>query len=76
MALVFLGKDDQSPSGGSPSLWDDGDCYVIQGWRITDQAALGELLHTAGQTQIPAHETLIRFPKRLMYLFPEARIER
>jgi hypothetical protein len=53
----FLGKDDQSPQGGSPSLWDDGDSYVIQGWRITDAAALGELLDTAGQQQIPDSET-------------------
>jgi len=70
MAPRFLGKDDQSPQGGSPSLWDDGDSYVIQGWRITD-AALGELLSSAGQHEVPAGETLIRFPKRLMHLFPE-----
>jgi hypothetical protein len=71
MALRFLGKDDQSPQGGSPSLWDDGDSYVIQGWRITDAADINALLNTAGQQQIPANETLIRFPKRLMHLFPE-----
>jgi hypothetical protein len=45
--------------------------YVIQGWRITDAAALGELLDTAGQQQIPDSETLIRFSKRLMHMFPE-----
>ena len=71
MAPRFLGKDDQSPQGGSPSLWDDGDSYVIQGWRITDAAVLNELLSTAGQQQVPADETLIRFPKRLMHMFPE-----
>jgi len=71
MAPLFLGKDDQSPQGGSPSLWDDGDSYVIQGWRITDEAAPSELLRSAGQRQIPASETLIRFPKRLMHMFPE-----
>jgi hypothetical protein len=52
-------------------LWDDGDSYVIQGWRVTDATALNELLSSAGQEQIPASETLIRFPKRLMHLFPE-----
>lgn len=36
-----------------------------------DAAALSELLDTAGQQQIPDNETLIRFPKRLMYMFPE-----
>ena len=75
MAPRFLGKDDQSPQGGSPSLWDDGDSYVIQGWKI-DPAALGELLHTAGQQQIPDGETLIRFPKRLMHMFPELNVGR
>ncbi len=45
MAPRFLGKDDQSPQGGSPSLWDDG-------------------------------ETLIRFPKRLMKMFPELNVGR
>jgi hypothetical protein len=71
MAPRFLGKDDQSPQGSSPSLWDDGDSYVIQGWRVTDAAALSELLSSAGQQQIPDNETLIRFPKRLMHMFPE-----
>lgn len=70
MAPRFLGKDDLSPQGGSPSVWDDGEGnYVIQGWRVTDAAALGELLSSAGQQQIPDGETLVRFPKRLMHLF-------
>ena len=71
MTPRFLGKDPDSPQGGSPSLWDDGNSYVIQGWAVTDAAALRELLDTAGQEQIPAGETLIRFPKRLMHMFPE-----
>jgi hypothetical protein len=71
MALRFLGSDPDSPQGGSPSLWDDGDSYVIQGWQVTDTATLGELLRSAGQERIPANETLIRFPKRLMHMFPE-----
>lgn len=75
MAPRFLGKDPDSPQGGSPSLWDDGDSYVIQGWKI-DPAALGELLRTAGQQQVPDGETLIRFPKRLMHMFPETNVGR
>ncbi len=71
MALRFLGSGPDSPQGGSPSLWDDGDSYVIQGWRVTDTAILSELLRSVGQQQIPANETLIRFPKRLMHMFPE-----
>jgi hypothetical protein len=71
MAPQFIGKDHDSPEGGSPSLWDDGDSYVIQGPRVSDPAVVDALLHAAGQGQIPAHETLVRFPKRLMCLFPE-----
>jgi GTP cyclohydrolase I len=32
---------------------------------------VAELLKTAGRDRIPDHETLIRFPKRLMHMFPE-----
>ena len=76
MAPRFLGKDPDSPQGGSPSLRDDGDSYVIQGWRVSDTAMLSELLRSAGQQQIPASETLIRFPKRLMHMFPELSSDR
>ena len=72
MAPRFIGKDPDSPNGDSPSVWDDGDSYVIQGWKITDQGEIAELLDTAGQAAIPGHEALIRFPKRLMYFFAEA----
>jgi len=71
MALRFLGTDPDSRDGDSPSLWDDGDSYVMQGWRITDPAVVAELLQAAGRDRVPEHETLIRFPKRMMPLFPE-----
>lgn len=71
MALRFLGTDPDSRDGDSPSLWDDGDSYVMQGWRITDPAVVAELLQAAGRDRVPEHETLIRFPKRIMPLFPE-----
>jgi hypothetical protein len=72
MALRFIGKDPDSPNGDSPSVWDDGDCVVIQGWKITDPDEVAELLQTAGQNAIPGHETVIRFPKRLMHFITEA----
>lgn len=50
---------------------DDGDGHMIQGQRVTDAAFLSEPLRSAGQEQIPVGETLIRFPKRLIHLFPE-----
>ena len=64
MALRFLGRDPNSNVDNSPTLWDDGDSYVIQGWRLTpaEQAEVGE---------IPAHETVVRIPKRMMVFFPE-----
>jgi hypothetical protein len=43
----------------------------MQGWRVTDPSEVAALLAAAGQNSIPTHETLIRFPKRLMALFPE-----
>jgi hypothetical protein len=38
---------------------------LVQGWRIDDSATLTEI------GDIPAHETVIRIPKRLMPVFPE-----
>lgn len=65
MTLRFLGKDPESPGNDSPTIWDRGDAYVIQGWRITDQATLGEI------GDIPPHETVLAIPKRMMQFFPE-----
>ena len=65
MALTFLGKDPNSGVDESPTVWDDGDAYVLQGWRITDPATLAQV------GNVPDHETVIRFPKRMMSLFPE-----
>lgn len=65
MALQFLGKDPNSQHGNSPTVWEDGDSYVVQGWRIDDAATLAEI------GDIPTHETVIRIPKRLMPVFPE-----
>jgi hypothetical protein len=65
VALEFLGKDPASEYNGSPTLWDDGDCYVIQGWRITDPGRLADI------GQVPTGETVLRFPKRMMPFFKE-----
>ena len=65
MALRFLGKDPDSPANDSPTIWDNGESYVIQGWRIADAAMLAEV------GEIPAHETVLEIPKRMMQFFPE-----
>ena len=65
MALEFLGKDPDSEHGGSPTVWDDGDCYVVQGWRISDPETLAQI------GAVPEHEIVLRFPKRMMQFFRE-----
>lgn len=67
MALRFLGKDPQSPINDSPTIYDNGDTYVIQGWKITNPDVLAEL------GQVPDHETVVEIPKRMMQFFPEVK---
>ncbi|GGL20911.1 hypothetical protein Sme01_23390 [Sphaerisporangium melleum] len=62
MALRFLGKD--TIDGGSPTLFDDGDRYVLQGWIVTDPGVLSKLA-------LADHETLVEVPKELMKFLPE-----
>ncbi|MGW0660637.1 hypothetical protein [Streptodolium elevatio] len=66
MALHRLGKDPESPNGGSPAVYYDdvADTYILQGGRITDPERLAELA-------VPPHETVIDFPRRIMRFFPE-----
>lgn len=66
MTLRFLGKDPASPDGQSPTLYydDERDTYVFQGWKVTDPERLAQI-------NIPEHETVIEFPKRMMQFFPE-----
>lgn len=66
MALHKLGKDPSSPSGGSPTLYydDETDTYLFQSWKVTDQKRLAQM-------DVPEHETVIEFPKRMMQFFPE-----
>ncbi len=65
MALKFLGKDPDSPGGGSPTVYldEERDTYVLQGWKVDAERAEG--------LDVPVHETLIEFPRRMMQFFPE-----
>ncbi|MCC5582025.1 hypothetical protein IMZ11_41145 [Microtetraspora sp. AC03309] len=67
MALRFLGKDPDSPSGDSPTIWEDTEAgeYVIQGYIVTSV----DTLATVGE--LPNGETVLRLPKRMMQFFPE-----
>ncbi|MGC0418275.1 hypothetical protein [Embleya sp. AB8] len=66
MALHRLGKDPESPNNGSPTLYydDETDTYVFQSWKVTDADRLAAM-------DVPEHETVIEFPRRMMQFFPE-----
>ncbi|GAA0990997.1 hypothetical protein GCM10009555_077670 [Acrocarpospora macrocephala] len=67
MSLEFLGKDPDSPNGGSPTIWQDtetGDLW-IQGWTVQGLAARAEI------GTIPDGEAVVRVPRRMLQFFPE-----
>ena len=56
MQLRFLGKD--SAGGDSPTLYaSDRDTYVVQGWKVADDAIIAGLDIPSGETcvEVPAH---------------------
>ncbi|GGK91063.1 hypothetical protein Ppa06_57180 [Planomonospora parontospora subsp. parontospora] len=62
MALEFLGKDPNSPNGGSPTFWRDtetGD-IIAQGYTAIAPGTLAEI------GEVPEGEALIRFPQRMI----------
>ncbi|MGW2375150.1 MULTISPECIES: hypothetical protein [Kitasatospora] len=66
MALHKLGQDPDSPEGKSPTVYFDDVTgnYILQGWKVLDPARLAHM-------DIPEHETVIEFPRRMMQFFPE-----
>ncbi|WP_328928778.1 hypothetical protein OG429_32290 [Streptomyces sp. NBC_00190] len=66
MALHKLGKDPESPVNNSPTVYydDETDNYVLQGWKVLDEGRLSQM-------DIPEHETVIEFPRRMLQFFPE-----
>ncbi|MFI6324634.1 hypothetical protein ACIBG8_44410 [Nonomuraea sp. NPDC050556] len=66
MALQFLGKDPESPNGGSPTFWLDTDTgdILAQGYTAIAPATLAEI------GNIPAGEAIIRFPQRMIRFLP------
>jgi len=61
--LRFIGKDPDSPQGGSPTLWIDQEdgSLVVQGWRIDDET-MSQVLATGS---LPSHEIVVRIPSRM-----------
>ncbi|WP_405419147.1 hypothetical protein [Streptomyces erythrochromogenes] len=77
MTLRFIGIDPNTTGGGSPTVWVDSEKQeiVIQGWKL-GEAQTAEVAstvwvegHDAG---IPAHETVVRVPVRMVPLLREA----
>ncbi|TYC66283.1 hypothetical protein EH183_43325 [Streptomyces sp. CB01881] len=66
MALHKLGQDPDSPEGKSPTVYYDDvtDNYILQGWKVLDPTRLAQM-------NVPEHETVIEFPKRMVQFFPE-----
>ncbi|MPZ86828.1 MAG: hypothetical protein GEU81_01920 [Nitriliruptorales bacterium] len=59
MRLRFLGTD--SPSGGCPTLYaTDRGTYVVQGRKVSDPEALGDL------RDVLADETFVEIPRELL----------
>lgn len=71
MTLRKLGKDPDSPSGGSPTIYmdDEKDTYLVQGWKVED----GERRE---QMDIPGHEDVIEIPRRLVQFFLEVQSDK
>ncbi|MYZ35718.1 MULTISPECIES: hypothetical protein [unclassified Streptomyces] len=66
MALIKLGKDPESPSGGSPTIYlhDVKDNYLVQGWKVEDAERLRQM-------DIPGHESVVEIPRRMVQFFLE-----
>ena len=61
--LNFVAKDPGSEPSGSPTLYrTDRGSWVVQGWVVTDQAALVAM-------NIPAGESCVEIPDRLVPFF-------
>ncbi|MFI1700580.1 hypothetical protein ACH419_32035 [Streptomyces bobili] len=66
MALRRLGKDPESPSGGSPTIYldEEKDSYLVQGWKVED-------IERLGQMDLPGHESVVEIPRRMVQFFLE-----
>lgn len=64
MALRMLGKDPESKTGDSPTIYldEERDTYVVQGWKILDAERRAQL-------DLPGHEDVIGLPRRMVAFF-------
>ena len=65
MRIRFVAKDSDSVPDQSPTLYKtDRGSWLVQGWAVTDAAALAEM-------NIPEGETVVEIPDRLVPFFRE-----
>ncbi|MBT1187186.1 hypothetical protein HET69_25110 [Streptomyces sp. CJ_13] len=64
VALRILGKDPDSKTGDSPTIYldEERDTYVVQGWKILDAERRAQL-------DLPGHEDVIELPRRMVAFF-------
>ncbi len=63
--IRFVAKDPDSVPDQSPTLYKtDQDSWLVQGWAVTDPGTLAEM-------NIPAGETVVEIPDRLVPFFQE-----
>lgn len=78
MNFQFLVIDPETPSNGSPTVWKDQDTgdLIVQGWTAMDTDTLAEIARVGSvpghTTDVPAHESVVRLPARLVPLLKEA----
>ncbi|MEU3975689.1 hypothetical protein [Streptomyces bacillaris] len=70
MRLRFVGKDLESGDHGCPAVWVDEDTkeLVIQGVTADSDTTF----HTVRDSPLPAHESVVRLPQRMIPLLREA----
>lgn len=70
MRLRFVGKDPESGDHGCPAVWVDEDTrdLVIQGVTAGAETAT----RTVQDSPLPAHESVVRLPRRMMPLLRKA----
>jgi hypothetical protein len=62
MELTFVAKDPDSVPDGSPALYrSDRGSWIVQGWAVTDPAALAALNLLEGETCVEIPGRLIRY---------------
>jgi hypothetical protein len=69
MRARFLGKDPQSGKDGSPTLFatdrTDRETFLVQGWKVTDSAALSDV------GTVPGHEGIVEVPVEILEMYLE-----